>query len=396
MARLAVAAAFGLAVAAATQCTPIYPGCVCQTQNLTCAELDAIATNITNWFYAKYRGVDTAAEMQTDPAGLSREAGETIGAAVRLVFHDAAEFDPGSFASDALRPDGCVHVDAPGNEGIQEAIAMLDSVWRPWCGRMSRSDFWVLAAQTMMQETCPYSNSRRGNNGHVLTAGSSSRRLAEANDPTAQAKPLLAPRQLLKGASRHDHVIFPFKYGRVDRPNCSYPLNASAGGGNPRLPDAEKNAGEIVRSLMTSMGLSVAETVALIGAHTLGAAARNRSGYNNSVWKDRSDLWDITYYKILLTVPFSRRPGMGLRNPRTNASLAGEWENAGHGARNVGSFMLNTDMQLIYDLDPTVAGKFPLSCPAYAVTVDPGNVVLSNASGCPFLRANPMYPDFAR
>jgi len=396
-------------------CTPIFEGCICQTKNLSCTMLDTIAENITYNFFSYYT-VSTASEMQKDPAHLSRAAGELIGSVVRLVFHDAAEYDPVSFATDKLRTDGCVHVDHPDNDmGINIAIETMNTWWKPWCSYISRADFWVLAAQTMMTETCPYSNSRRGNkDGHVLvydpTVNRRRQLLTETNlhnyhrenqlqlqtseTFSSSYHPLLAPRHLLKGASRHEYVIFPFRYGRIDRVNCSYT--------GTRLPSAEKGPGEIVRSLMKNLGLTEAQTVALIGAHTLGAAAKNRSGYNESMWKDRSDLWDITYYKILATKPFTRNPNF--KNPHTGQPLQ-EWDNLSNAKRNVGSFMLNTDMQLVFHIDPSNS-----SVPTCNVTkplanlVDPGNIVLNPAAingggksdNCPFIKNNNNFPDFSK
>lgn len=367
--------------------------------------LETITRNITNTFYTYYT-VSTAAEMQKDPARLSRAAGELIGSVVRLVFHDAAEYSPSSFPIDRLRSDGCVHVGHPDNDmGINIAIDLMNTWWKPWCAYISRADFWVLAAQTMMTETCPYSNSRRGNSdGRVLVYDPTvnrRRQLLTENALTTYTQenqhkdtyhPLLAPRSLLKGEARHEYVIFPFRYGRIDRTNCSYNDN--------RLPSAEKGPGEIVRSLMTNLGLTEAETVALVGAHTLGAAAKNRSGYNESMWKDRSDLWDITYYKILATVPFTRNPT--LKHPLTGERLQ-EWDNMGNSKRNFQSFMLNVDMQLVFHIDPSNA-SVPVCnvTKPLAVSVDPGNIILNNnattakSGNCPFLKSSKQFPDFSK
>jgi hypothetical protein len=397
---------FSPSASATPTCTPIYAGCVCETPPMSCSTLEFLQSNITAAFYAQYSTMSAGA-MKKDPAGLSRAAGEFIGGAVRLVFHDAAEFDAGSPPHPDGKPyrsDGCVHVAGGGHAGLSRAIDALDVLWRPVCGLISRADFWVLAAQAMMTEATPYSATRRGSpKGLVLTRDDSvnRRRLGlddegggeeeEGEDraaptPTSSSSsssnhPYLAPRELLRGASAHDHVIFAFRYGRVDRADCAYT-------GPTRMPDAELGVGEITRALTDRFSLSTAETVALMGAHTLGLAAMDRSGYNNS-WKDRPDLLTITYFK-LLAVSDWRRDTTSFREPGTNRPLQ-QWIHDSTSPRNLNALMLNTDMQLLYDIDPSVPSKnAAASCSRFATSVAPGNVVLAArpAPNCPFLSAS--------
>lgn len=243
----------------------------------------------------------------------------------------------------------------------------------PSCSIMSRADFWVLAAQTMMVEACPYSSTRRGStSGVTLTLDPTVNRcsrahvcvlVAVAHDvvvvvimlcwglfrlsfaalvrlprvfgpsyrPSAVAQtrtyactstharvsparipacthlhrshplvvflsvclffsPPLAPslslslsrtrshssayspalinthihthaparsphhrrRALLKGSALHDHVVFPFLYGREDRANCSYNYTT-----DQRLADPERGSSQIVTFLQACACLPV-------------------------------------------------------------------------------------------------------------------------------------------
>jgi hypothetical protein len=59
--------------------------------------------------------------------------------------------------------------------------------------------------------------------------------------------------------------------------------------------------------------------------------------------------------------------------------------------------MLNTDMQLMDDIDSSVPAKNAFNrCPAFASSVAPGRVTVTRAAGCPFLSANAAMPNFAQ
>ena len=73
------------------------------------------------YFYAQFDG--TLSRPSPNAAAL-------IGAALRLPFHDAAEFSPATFGvSDWYRSDGCINTADPANGGIAAAIALLDVAW---------------------------------------------------------------------------------------------------------------------------------------------------------------------------------------------------------------------------------------------------------------------------
>lgn len=81
---------------------------------------------------------------------------------------------------------------------------------KPFCSRMSRADFWVLATQTMLQEACPYSRSRLG---YVSRPGATPQFLGL---DVAPGTPLLSSPPL------HESVAFAFRAGRIDVPTCFY------------------------------------------------------------------------------------------------------------------------------------------------------------------------------
>jgi hypothetical protein len=319
------------------------------------------------YFYAQYNGN----LQQPSPAAVS-----LIGSALRLVFHDAAEYSPETFGtSDWYRSDGCINTADPSNGGIAASIALLDVAWttfkfpndparypaagQPFCSRMSRADFWVLAAQTMLQEACPYSRSRLG---FTPTPGAAPQFIGLDNAPPQQQQGP-APLPL------HANVTFAFRTGRVDTPTCAYPSTT------PRLPSAMGGPAEILNYLSRNLQLTPAQTIALMGGHTVGRAARPESGFNG-VWKGRADTFSTGYYRTLLSQPFTNAAST------FNGAPVNQWNAPGRGGGGGGPMMLNSDMQLIYDINPGSAST-PQSCPAFASSIGPLGVVKAPNNQCP-------------
>lgn len=84
----------------------------------------------------------------------------------------------------------------------------------------------------------------------------------------------------------------PFKFGRVDA------TSADMCTPDGRLPDATKRMPHL-RDIFGRMGFNDAEIVALSGAHTLGKAHKERSGFEGA-WTEDHLKFDNTYYKLLV------------------------------------------------------------------------------------------------
>ncbi|XP_022944162.1 L-ascorbate peroxidase, cytosolic-like [Cucurbita moschata] len=82
----------------------------------------------------------------------------------------------------------------------------------------------------------------------------------------------------------------PFHAGRVDKPEPPP---------EGRLPDAVKGCDHL-REVFYAMGLSDKDIVALSGAHTLGKAHKDRSGFEGP-WTTNHLVFDNSYFKELLS-----------------------------------------------------------------------------------------------
>jgi hypothetical protein len=141
-----------------------------------------------------------AANLPADRFGRSN----LYGAAVRLAFHDAGEYDRNAPLSDTYGPDGCLSMH-PSNAGLIEPTSLVNSVmeplWQSVCDQISRADFWVLYGKMVVE--------------------------------TAASAP----------------VSVNYQFGRKDNVVCN------DGGG--RLPSAEGDLTEIGRVFLTQMGLTL-------------------------------------------------------------------------------------------------------------------------------------------
>eukprot|EP00930_Biecheleria_cincta_P086016 TRINITY_DN75386_c0_g1_i1.p1 TRINITY_DN75386_c0_g1~~TRINITY_DN75386_c0_g1_i1.p1 ORF type:complete len:514 (-),score=72.00 TRINITY_DN75386_c0_g1_i1:4-1545(-) len=308
-------------------CTPIYPQCICRTENLTCETIEAIRLTFAKRVWGLRVPGNTTEELtaamdalKADPAHKSVDAANFVGGVVRLAWHDAAEYDPES--ADTLRPDGCVNLADNSNAGLDVVIAELDTLWLPFCDKISRADFWVLAAKTVIEESTSYVPSQFGRNVNAVDGGSH------------------GSRRLLKGEAILDGFVLPFRYGRQDVSSCSV-------SGKARLPSAEKGATQIQTYIMQKFNLNARHAVALLGAHTLGRCDVNISGYN-STWKDRGDLFTTAYFKYLLVGQWKREQ---MVDPRSGQALF-QWNHQTKSDREQWAMMLATDMQLVYAIEP--------------------------------------------
>lgn len=154
-----------------------------------------------------------------------------FGAIVRLVAHDF--MDANTSRNNVLGSDGCIEWDHPSNAGLNDVWCNNDercplkALYDTKYNHLSRADYWIAAANAVIHHT--------SDNALDL---------------------------------RHTFV-----WGRMDNNNCN--------GSGDRLPESS-GCSQIERVLIQNMGLNWEDSVALLGAHTLGSGRSNRSGHHGA------------------------------------------------------------------------------------------------------------------
>lgn len=154
-----------------------------------------------------------------------------FGAIVRLVAHDFMDAD--TSRNNVLGSDGCIEWDHPSNAGLNDVWCNNDercplkALYDTKYNHLSRADYWIAAANAVIHHT--------SDNALDL---------------------------------RHTFV-----WGRMDNNNCN--------GSGDRLPESS-GCSQIERVLIQNMGLNWEDSVALLGAHTLGSGRSNRSGHHGA------------------------------------------------------------------------------------------------------------------
>ena len=216
--------------------------CIATTTSLATSDYNSIVAHLRS-------AISASRNKRTVPNRKKR--GDLVGGIVRLAFHDAAAFDR-NLKDDTLGVDGCFDASNPDNAGLEELVQThLDPLWQPFCSKISKADFWVLAAKVAVEETAT------------------------------------------------QDIAVAFRYGRTTVANCSYD-------GPTRLPGAQTGLDEIRRVFQHQMGLTMRQAVALLGAHTLGRTENRISGFGGP-WTKNPDRLDNAYYNTLVNKGWKRR-----------------------------------------------------------------------------------------
>ncbi|KNC46834.1 uncharacterized protein AMSG_03265 [Thecamonas trahens ATCC 50062] len=237
---------------------------------------------------------------------------------VRLGFHDSVGVSPNHVS------DGCINLENADNKGLINIVGAMENLYvnrqsKLEYGQMSRADFWAL--------------------GGIVAA-----RVGAANSAACTAGVCVPP--------------MPLTYGRKDC--ATSPKTAAAGS----FPNAQGGMSTVMNLFRNEMGFTDREVVALMGAHSLGAAEAADSGGFTGPWTRQPNTLDNEFYKEMVNSAWRQ-------NARAvpGASPVHQWD-SGAGGRPV--MMLNTDMCLHRQIAPNTAGVSscaadPNACPV-AVT----------------------------
>jgi cytochrome c peroxidase len=203
---------------------------------------------------------------------------------VRLAFHDAT----GNGG-----PNGCIDfTHTQDNNGLQDVVATLDTMYEAngLASVISKADLYVLAANVAISyATTPAPNANRNN-----------QQLPQQLDPPPYT------------------LNLPFRYGRVDAASCN-----DAG----FLPAPDFSWSQIFGLFGGRFGMSVRETVAIMGAHSLGRCKFADSGFDGG-WTASQSSFSNVYYQGFSGVTWNNnnRSTVWLNGPQANVMLMADVE----------------------------------------------------------------------
>merc|ERR1711990_1331210 len=222
-------------------------------------------------------------------------------AAVRLAFHDCVG-----------GCDGCIDPDKPANAGLEPFVKALEATFKRYENILTRADFWALTSIFALKKTIKINNQ--------LCQGGPGCETPELN--------------------------LVFKYGRKD---CQSP-NAPFISRNVGLPGGKFGFKETMQFFKDKFDFTGEESVALLGAHALGRAMTDMSGFQGSWIDGQEERLNNQYFKSLVNsslgwtqeanTPEREDPHWQWRIPNDNVT-----------------FMLNPDVDLFKDIQVDKDGK---------------------------------------
>jgi len=163
------------------------------------------------------------------------QRGFILGGFVRLVFHDASGGGGGM--------NGCFDTSDTANLGLSQFSQLLEPIFQNFQSSISRADIWALAGVIA-----------------VYVSGG---------------------------------PAIPLSVGRVDCNPAAPPSDAGL------IPNATNTFAQVLANMQTRMGLTTQEITALMGAHSLGSAEIQNSGFQgNQIPKNTQ--FSNAYYKLTL------------------------------------------------------------------------------------------------
>lgn len=225
---------------------------------------------------------------------------------IRLLFHDCV----------VTGCDGCVQMDNVENNGLDGIGRELDRVYNVQLNEsaMSRADFYALAAVVAIR---------------VASENQDCRRIG-------------LPPNCTKPVPEMNIV-----YGRKDCATSPNSLNDFG------FPDAHRDLDHVMEIFREGLGMTERQVVAIIGAHTMGSASPQNSGFQGP-WAPPTNRFDNGFYRMLISNNSQWRQSRlnimntpaGL-NPRFQWDLGTTQRSPGGNLMNMGpapAMMLNTDM----------------------------------------------------
>jgi len=240
--------------------------------------------------------------IQSRLDGDTSTVGATLSATpLRLAFHDCV----------GGKCDGCINLNNAANNGLADVIEELEDLYLneeyAIYDIMSRADFWQLSAIYSIEVAIKISN-----------------RNCDSTDCTMP-----------------DPEI-PFKWGRED---CN---TAPSTEDLHEFPEPTMTRSEMMDYFSLNFDMDEAEVTALLGAHSYGGAARTQSGYNGLWTVGSASSFNTKFYQLLVddSLTYDNK-AMALRSRTDRKYQFDLYDTDGE----LVGFMLNTDVELIADID---------------------------------------------
>jgi len=287
---------------------------------------------------------------------------------VRLSFHDCVG-----------GCDGCINLANTKNNGLKKYIDALETVYPALQARgISRADYWQLANVVALQVTSGGTDkgdeeeqndpkkkkakkakkAKKTKETTTTTTGGGTTTTTETGGAVVTGG---GTETITWNASPMDALFNNFKWGRTDCPT------APATTDQHTFPVATVGLDATLASMKAIIGINTRETVALLGAHTLGRTRMADSGYDGA-WVPNERTLDNEYYKALLK-------GWKLQ---TLSNGKHQW------IRNDQTIELNPDMSLAKAVAPDANGLPRESCRRQV-----------NSNGCPDASTRGIVQEYA-
>jgi len=238
---------------------------------------------------------------------------------VRIAFHDCVG-----------GCDGCINRNNPDNFGpMLDTLDEADKIYNARYKRtMSRADFYILTAVTALEESLQFNNANLTSN-------------------------FIRP------------VKFNFKYGRCD---CSTSPHTTD---DREFPHGHFDYKKVMDFFKQEFGFNVRQSVAILGAHTLGGASGSIGSGFQGFWKENAVAaarLNNRYYSLLADRSLTW-DNVDISNENGFNEERWQWV-AGRTPEGVPApFMLNADVALIRNIRPDMNGQS--SCQFTACSLSP-------------------------
>lgn len=262
---------------------------------------------------AEYEKLDATVSDNNNPRGAF------VGCLLRMAGHDFMDFRYESDGTTTGGSDGCINFEDPDNKGLPECLELynMPSVYEGFKDDVSLADFFVIAAEAAMGRTATDYNEK-----YRFASSSLANKFREG-----------------------------FKYGRSTLNECPF---------EGRMPNPEhgcmgKDGHDGLKQIFVDHiyrdeEFPWAMTAAISGAHTVGSAKPENSGYDGH-WSSAEEQgkFNNNYFKRLILNSWGPERSVG-GNDEKNQWMLSDLDSDLFTHKEM---MLTTDMCLVYNYQPT-------------------------------------------